>query len=247
MDTGILLNSMSPSRLIYQTATMAALLSGVYDGPVKLRELLLHGDFGVGTFNGLDGELLILHGQPYQLRADGNASSAPPDTAIPFATVTRFAPQHTIEVSDPHDRAALVAVIDDCVGSANSMVAVRISGTFSVVKTRTVRKQHQPYQRFTEATRDQHEVDLADIEGTLAGFRMPQWLQGISVAGFHMHFIDVSRRLGGHALDYNLVHGTVEIDVCSDLHLSLPETPEFDSAVLNDSQTDAEIRQTEGN
>ena len=58
-------------REVYQTSTMGALLDGVYEGDVTTRELLRHGDFGLGTFNRLDGEMLVLDGVCYQLRGDG--------------------------------------------------------------------------------------------------------------------------------------------------------------------------------
>ena len=234
-------NSPEPNE-IYQTATMEALLDGVYDGDVAIRELLSHGDFGLGTFNGLDGELLMLDSVCYQLRSDGSATRADVDELVPFAVVTRFRPQRTIEVSTESDRAAVTALVDASVASANLMVAVRIRGEFATVRTRTVSKQEPPYRPFTDATRDQGEVTLTDVSGTLAGFRMPQWVQGISVAGYHAHFLDADQTRGGHALDYRLLRGTVEIGVCSDLHLSLPRTPQFEQADLNDDDVDGQIR-----
>lgn len=45
---------------LFQYSTLEALLGGVYDGEVTVGELLTHGDFGLGTFNSLDGEMIIL-------------------------------------------------------------------------------------------------------------------------------------------------------------------------------------------
>ena len=92
---------------------------------------------------------------------------------------------------------------------------MRITGDFSMVRTRTVTEQHKPYRPFTEATQDQQEVTFTDVSGTLAGFRMPEFEQGISVAGYHSHFIDKDHDRGGHALDYRLARGRVEISVRS--------------------------------
>jgi acetolactate decarboxylase len=231
---------------VYQTSTMGALLDGVYDGDVTIRELLRHGDFGLGTFNGLDGEMLVLDGVCYQLRGDGSAQVADPEQRTPFAVVTWFAADRTFEVSAPVDRAGLKARIDESLPSTNLIVAVRVTGDFSVVRTRTVTEQHRPYRPFTEATEDQQELAFTDVSGTLAGFRMPEYEQGISVAGYHSHFVDTERHHGGHALDYRLSRGTVEIGVRSDLHLSLPRTPEFLAAELNKADLDAQIRRTEG-
>ena len=233
-------------REVYQTSTMGALLDGVYEGDVTTRELLRHGDFGLGTFNRLDGEMLVLGGVCYQLRGDGSATIAGPDELTPFAAVTWFHADHTIDLPAPCDRAALKALIDDSLESTNLMVAVRITGDFSMIRTRTVTEQHQPYRPFTEATRDQQELTFVDVTGTLAGFRMPEFEQGISVAGYHSHFIDSDHQHGGHALDYRLVRGIVEISVRSELHLSLQRTPQFLGAELNGADVDSQIRQTEG-
>jgi acetolactate decarboxylase len=231
---------------VYQTSTMGALLDGVYDGDVTIRELLRHGDFGLGTFNHLDGEMLVLDGVCYQLRGDGSATVADLDQLTPFAAVTWFYPDRAIDVSEPHDRAAVKALIDESLESTNLLVAVRVTGDFSVIRTRTVTEQRRPYRPFTEATQDQQELTFTHVTGILAGFRMPDYEQGISVAGYHSHFIETDRRHGGHALDYRLTSGTVEISVRSELHLSLPRTPQFLAAELNRADVDTQIRQTEG-
>jgi acetolactate decarboxylase len=231
---------------VYQTSTMGALLDGVYDGDVTIRELLQHGDFGLGTFNGLDGEMLVLDGVCYQLRSDGSAHVADADQLTPFAVVTWFDADHSFEVTEPVDRAGLKARIDESLPSPNLIVAVRVTGDFNVIRTRTVTEQHQPYPPFTEATQDQHEVTFRDAVGTLAGFRMPDYEQGVSVAGYHSHFVDSERQHGGHALDYLLTRGRVDISIRSDLHLSLPRTPEFLAAELHKADADSQIRRTEG-
>jgi acetolactate decarboxylase len=231
---------------IFQTSTMGALLDGVYEGDVTVRELLRHGDFGLGTFNRLDGEMLVVDGVCYQLRGDGSAAIADVDELTPFAAVTWFRPHRKIDVAASHHRAALKARIDEALESTNLMVAVRVTGDFSMIRTRNVTKQHPPYRPFTEATQDQQEVTLVDVSGTLAGFRMPDYYEhGISEAGYHAHFIDADRRQGGHTLDYHLVRGTVEIGVLSELHLSLQRTPQFLAAELKQADLDSQIRQTE--
>ena len=231
---------------VYQTSTMGALLDGVYDGDVTIRELLQHGNFGLGTFNGLDGEMLVLDGVCYQLRSDGSARVAESDQRTPFAVVTWFDADRSFEVTEPVDRAELKTRIDESLPSTNLIVAVRVTGEFSVIRTRTVTEQHRPYPPFTEATQDQQEVTFRDATGTLAGFRMPEYEQGVSVAGYHSHFVDAERRHGGHALDYLLTQGQVDISLRSDLHLSLPRTPEFLAAELNKTDMDTQIRRTEG-
>jgi acetolactate decarboxylase len=190
--------------------------------------------------------MLVLDGMCYQLRSDGSATVADPEELSPFAVLTWFRADHTIAVSAPSDAAALKATIDERVQSTNLIVALRITGEFSDVHTRTVVAQHKPYRPFTEATKDQREVRFTNLSGTLAGFRTPDYEQGIAVAGYHMHFINNERSHGGHALNYRLSRGRIEVCVRSELHLSLQRTEQFLRADLSPADVDTQIRQTEG-
>lgn len=234
------------AREVYQTSTMGALIDGVYDGDVTIGELLAHGDFGLGTFNHLDGEMLILDGVCYHLRADGSASIADGGDLTPFAAVTWFTADTRIPVPPGSDRAAVTALIDASLASQNLIYAVRIAGTFGEITTRTVMAQQPPYPPLTEAAKGQQESTFHAITGTLAGYRTPGYERGIAVAGYHLHFIDQGHTRGGHALNYRLDHGTVDISSRSELHLSLPRTPQFLDSNLTPANITAQIRQAEG-
>ncbi|GAA3253887.1 acetolactate decarboxylase [Dactylosporangium siamense] len=234
------------AREVYQSSTMGALLDGIYDGEVTIGELLTHGDFGLGTFNELDGEMVILDGVCHHLRADGSVQVAATTDRTPFAAVAHFTPDITIPVTAPATRAEATAVIDTNLRSENLIYGIRITGTFSSVRTRTVRKQTAPYPPLTEATAGQAETDFRDVTGTLAGFRMPAYEQGVSVAGYHLHFVDDARSHGGHALAFRLVAGTMQICTFTDLHLSLPASGPFLDADLTSTNLSERIHQTEG-
>jgi acetolactate decarboxylase len=234
------------ARELYQSSTMAALLDGVYDGDVTIAEILRHGDFGLGTFNHLDGEMVILDGVCYHLRADGTATVATGAERTPFAAVTRFKTDHTLTFTDPTNRADIIARIDSLIGSHNLMYAIRIRGRFIQLSTRTVMAQTRPYPPLIKATQGQAENHRTDVTGTLAGFRLPDYDQGISVAGYHLHFLDDTRSQGGHALDFHMSRGEVHICTLSELHLSLPRTTDFLAAQLATADAAEQIRQTEG-
>jgi acetolactate decarboxylase len=234
------------ARELYQSSTMGALLDGVYDGDVTTGEILSHGDFGLGTFNHLDGEMVILDGVCYHLRADGSATVAADTELTPFAAVTRFRTDLMLAFTKPTNRVDAVARIDDLIGSQNLMYAIRVSARFSEMITRTVMAQTPPYPPLIEATKGQAESRFTDVAGTLAGFRLPEYDQGISVAGYHLHFLDEHRSRGGHALDFEISHGDVHICILSELHLSLPRTPAFLAATLTAADSAAQIRQAEG-
>jgi acetolactate decarboxylase len=232
---------------VYQFSTLEALLGGVYDGDVTIGELMTHGDFGLGTFNGLDGEMIILDGICYHLRSDGTAATSEEDELTPFAAVTYFRPRTTFTVTTPTTYKLLDDLVSDQISSHNLNHALRITGQFSTVRTRTVARQNKPYPPLTEATEGQAEATFTDVAGTLAGYLSPSYEQGITVAGYHLHFLDEGRTHGGHCLDFTLTAGTVAIDTLSDLHLSLPQSGAFlTTAMPPGGAVDEQIRKAEG-
>src|SRR6266853_202795 len=77
----------------YQISTSAALVQGVSEGAVSSRKLLANGDFGLGTFEHLDGEMVVLDGSIYQGRGDGTVEARRDDFQIPFAVVSLVQPE----------------------------------------------------------------------------------------------------------------------------------------------------------
>lgn len=231
---------------VFQTSTISALLDGVYDGEATVGEILRHGDFGLGTFNALDGEMVILDGHCYRVRADGTASRVDPSERTPFAAVTRFRTDFEFAVETPSDKAQVLEAVDGRIESPNLLYAVKVVGRFSELHTRTVMEQHQPYPPLTKATEGQAETRFTDVSGTLVGFRTPDFEQGISVAGYHLHFLDHDRTGGGHVLDFNLDHGKILVTAAAQLHLSLPTSGAFLKAQLSHADLDDQINKAEG-
>lgn len=231
---------------LYQTSLMSALLAGIYDGDTTMADLLKRGDFGLGTFNNLDGELILFDREIHQLRADGSASTARPEQKTPFAVVTEFKPTVTLDLPDSLDKAGVQAVVDDLAGSPNLFCAIRIDGDFEEVRTRTVPRQDPPYKPMLDAIAAQPVFDFHDVSGTMAGFRCPDYVQGINVAGYHIHFITDDRRGGGHVLDYRLRRGRLQLGLLTHLHIDLPRGGDFLAADLMPDDLHASIRQAEG-
>lgn len=229
---------------IFQTSLITSLAQGVYDDEMTLAELLGHGSFGIGTFNGLDGEMIVLGGTCYRLRSDGSVSV--PDLAerTPYAVVTNFVPQIRREMTGPLTREEFSAVVDGFVPSSNYMYALRVTGRFAWASARTVERQERPYRPMVQATDGEEVVIHRDFEGTVAGFRTPLYESGISVAGCHAHVINGARTWGGHLVDFVLESGTVELCLGTDFRLRLPLTEEFGAADLSEDMSE-EIRQVE--
>jgi alpha-acetolactate decarboxylase len=231
---------------VYQFSTISALLEGVYDGDVTVAEILRHGDFGLGTFNHLDGEMVILDGVCYRLRSDGTASRAAPTDRSPFAAVTRFHTDFGFDIDAATEQGQVHSAIDHRIESPNLIYAIRITGRFSELHTRTVMEQHRPYPPLTEATQGQAETRFTDVTGALVGFRTPAFQQGISVAGYHLHFLDTDRASGGHVLDFTCDEGSIQVSGASQLHLSLPTSGAFLDARLSGDDLSEQISKAEG-
>lgn len=212
---------------VYQVSTINALLEGVYDGDMTYGALKEHGDFGIGTFNGLDGEMIAFDGRFRQIRSDGRAYPVPDEARTPFATVLFFEPKVDIELTGPLDFDALKKLIDTKVTSSNLFCAVRLDGVFASVRTRSMPRQSKPYPPLAELAEHQPEFELTDVEGTLAGFRFPDFASGMNVPGYHLHFLTRDEMGGGHVLALALKEGRLAIDTESDLHIELPTDPDF--------------------
>lgn len=230
---------------IFQTSLMSALLDGVYEGEMTVRDLLGHGGFGIGTFNGLDGEMLIVDGTCYQLRADGGVSKADLGAHTPYAVVTNFVPHIESELPPGVLRAEASDVIDRLTASENYMYALRIDGDFEWIRMRTVVKQQKPYRPMVEATDEDAIVELHDVTGVVVGFRTPLYEQGIGVPGCHAHFITDDRTAGGHVLDFKLRTGRAALCLGTDLRLQLPLTDAFRDANLAPEDLARQLLKTE--
>lgn len=230
---------------VFQTSVMSALLDGVYDGNMTIGELLGHGDFGLGTFEALDGELLVLDGVAHQLTADGGARRATSEQTTPFAVVTTFVTHARLDPPTGASRGEVAALIAASVPSHNLLYGVRMTGHFARVTTRTVVRQERPYRPLVEVTRGEPVVEHLDVNGVVAGFRTPAYEGGIGVPGGHVHFIDAAYRRGGHVLDFVADRISVEVCIGTDLHLSLPLTDSFARADLDHGDVAAEVEAAE--
>lgn len=217
---------------LFQTSTITALLEGVYEGQMTFGALKRHGDFGLGTFNALDGELVALEGEFYQVKADGVAYPVDDSMKTPFAAVTFFDPDKSVVTNSAMDYNRLKDHLDSLLPTNNIFYAIMIKGRFSYVKTRSVRRQVRPYPPLSEAVKKQPTFEFHNVEGTLIGFRCPAFVEGINVPGYHLHFITSDRKAGGHLLECRLSGVAIGIDYTSELFMVLPSSGDFYKADL---------------
>ena len=236
---------MSATR-VFQLGLMSALLAGVYDGPTPLREVLRHGDLGLGTFNGLDGEMMLLDGVCFRMRSDGSIDRPDLDERTPFAIVTRFTASASSSIDQPMDRAEVISLVQTMVPSENYLYAVRVTGSFESVTTRTVQRQTPPYRPMREAVRDQSVLEFRSLAGTIAGFRTPLYERGIGVPVGTSISSTMSAAAGGHVLDFRILSGTVDVCVATELDLRLPLDDGFRDADLEPQDLGEQLTETEG-
>ena len=232
-------------HVLFQASTIGALLDGAYDGDLSFAELAEHGDLGLGTLNGLDGEMIALDGEFFRADVDGAIHRVPPDERTPFAVVTAFEPTIEAEIEGPLAHEELLARLDRLTPSGASSTAVRLDGRFELVRARSVPRQSPPYRPLTEVVAEQHVFELAEVIGSMLGFRFPSYVEGIEVAGYHLHFISDDRSRGGHVLDSRVASVRARIDPSDDLHVELPPRVSLADPDLSAS-THAAVRAVEG-
>ncbi|RJP26367.1 MAG: acetolactate decarboxylase [Candidatus Omnitrophota bacterium] len=219
--------------LLFQTAPIGSLMVGVYDGEVAFADLKQHGDFGLGTVNGLDGEMIALDGEFYQIRTDGVAYRLADEQQTPFASVTFFQPDAVYSDVGAFTYDQLQNMLLEMMPSKNYIYAIKITGRFKTMETRSVPKQQPPYAPLTEVVANQTIFKMSDVQGVLIGFWSPAYTQGLNVPGYHFHFITDDRTAGGHLLDCIGENATIEIDYKFGVAMIYPRSATFADADLS--------------
>jgi acetolactate decarboxylase len=233
-------------HVLFQASTIGALIQGAYDGDVTFAELAGHGDLGLGTLNALDGEMIAIDGSFHRADVDGAIHEVSPSAKTPFAVMSFFTPTVELDLDGLLTHDELLARLDEAVPAGSASWAVRIDGGFDSVRARSVPRQTPPYRPLTEVVAEQHVFELKDVEGTMLGFRFPDYSEGIEVSGYHLHFITVDRARGGHVLDCRSRLVRVGIDLSSDLHVELPPGIDLSSPDLEASTHEAIARVEQG-
>lgn len=214
---------------------------GLIHGTMTIKEVLQHGNFGLGTLSMLDGECIVLDGVVYQQRADGSSVLVPASASTPYMMVTFFDENQAIKYSDirKKDWSGLKEALSELLPSENTFAAVKIRARFSFLKLRAVRKQEKD-RPLVEVTKEQAVFEFREEEeGFLIGFWSPEYLgHAVSVPGFHLHFITNEFTRGGHVLDLMFEEGTIWIQPVYSTIQETPKTGEFAKANLIDKGDD---------
>ncbi|HHA6968413.1 TPA: acetolactate decarboxylase [Staphylococcus aureus] len=233
------------TNVLYQHGALGTLMAGLLKGTASINELLQHGDLGIATLTGSNGEVIFLDGKAYHANEHKEFVELKGDELTPYATVTKFVADTSYETKDKSSE-AVFAEIKEMMLSENLFSAVKISGLFKKMHVRMMPAQEPPYTRLIDSARRQPEQTETYVKGSVVGFFTPELFHGIGSAGFHVHFANDDRNFGGHVLDFEVEDVKVEIQNIETFEQHFPiQDEDFINANIDYKDIADEIREAE--
>ena len=237
-------NTNPATDFMYQYSIIDALLAGVFDGNLTLGQLKAKGDFGIGTFNRVDGELIVDQGTVYKVSSDGSIHEMPDtdSTSIAFVKFFKADSTFTIKGTTTLDQLEkdLMAVLP-----ANELYAIRMKGDFPKLTARAPGAAKKPYPSLKDhLAKEQYLFNLTNTHGVVIGFLLPGYLAKVNVPGFHFHYLTDDHKAGGHIFDFTTNNLTVEIDKIQGYSVELNTNADFDKVSL-DKDRQEELKKIE--
>ena len=233
---------------MYQVSTLQALILGYSRTVINVDELIQHGDTGLGTFEDVNGEMIVMDGHCYRADQFGNVTEVDPSTGIPFAAVARLYGNQQFQLNDMPNFASiqteLTRKIEEVFG-LNSMHIVRIDGEFGKIDARSEGPYRSHHIRLKEILfHTQQSFLFENIRGSLVGVYFPDYMDGINMPGWHLHFLSEDRTKGGHVFDASIIKGAARVDKITSIHINLPKEASFDTYSLKED-LESEIKSVE--
>ncbi len=234
---------------MFQVSTLQALVAGYTRSVITVQELEGLGNVGLGTFEGVDGEMILLDGVCYRARQDGSVVRPAPNAGVPFASAAAVQGGIAFELGKTRDIEALTYELTcklDEAFALNSIHVVTVSGAFDSVSARSesaYKADHVTLKEMLATT--QREFVFEKLDGTLVCVYHPDYMDGINAPGWHVHFLSEDRTRGGHVFDLSLARGRAVMHRIDCIEIKLPSTLAFDTYSLKEtSQEDiAEVEQ----
>ena len=220
-------------------------MAGLLKGTASINELLEHGDLGIATLTGSNGEVIFVDGKAYHANEHKEFVELKGDELTPYATVTKFKADTTYQTKDKSSEDVFDEVKENML-SENLFSAVKISGVFKKMHVRMMPGQEPPYTRLIDSARRQPEQTETYVKGTVVGFFTPELFHGVGSAGFHVHFANDDRNFGGHVLDFEIEDAKVEIQNFETFEQHFPINDEiFNKTDIDYKDIAEEIREAE--
>lgn len=236
----------SDKETINQIALLQSLTLGHFDGSISAKNLKKLGDTGIGTFDGLDGEMIFLDGVIY--RADQNCKINVVDdsSTIPFSNVTFFEKDFVTRLENIFGKIALESSLNELVKKhgENNFYMVKIKANFDEILVRSEKISQKPYPTLVKALETQKEILQKNIDGTIVGLYCPEFMSSLNSFGWHFHFISADKNFGGHVLEMKVKSGEVEFDKTDKFSMILPKNEDFQKLDLG-KDLSADIKKAE--
>ncbi|KZD14833.1 acetolactate decarboxylase [Oenococcus oeni] len=231
----------------YQHGTLAQIMDGQYDGTILLKDLLEHGDFGIGTTTGIGVELIVLDGVAYGIPSSGKVQKMDIEhEKAPFANINYFDQKLKSESLINLDSDSFQKRVEEEYKLKNVFAAIRVHGEFTNVLARSADKQEKPYPPFSKVAEAQHEFHADSLTATMVGYYSAAMYEGTTAAGFHLHILSDDRQFGGHLLDFKIKKADLQVQIFQDFQLHLPiENPDFRRRELDLETLKKAIEKTE--
>jgi acetolactate decarboxylase len=185
---------------VQQIGTYDYLVSPNYAGLAPIKSASKGATLGLGTFDHLDGELIMVGGESYRVGTDGTPVIIDGSQSTPFLESVKFVPTASGPVPPGTTCANLLAGVNALAKSEQGMVAVRVRGTFSDLTFRSVPAQTVPYPPLAQVVAKQTLFPLSQRRAVLVGFRTGADLAGTGAPGLHLHGLTADRKAGGHVV-----------------------------------------------
>ena len=239
-ERGVMKNIIN-NEVINQVSLLQGLTFGDYTGSVTVAELKKMGDIGIGTFDKLNGELIMLDGVVYRAAGDGSVEVVNDEETIPFADVTYFDNDEEQKADAVESIDALKELLNKKVEELgeNRFYMVRIDGVFPEMHVRSELAQEKPYQPLAKVLEtDQTFYDFEDVKGTVVGLYCPAYMNMLNAVGWHFHFISDDRQAGGHVVNLRGDKATIKWDYTQEFSMKLPDSEAFKDYDLTVDQSE---------
>ena len=209
---------------LFQYNTLGALMSGLYGGTMTIGELLQYGDLGIGTLDSIDGELIVLNGKAYQAKGSGEVPEVvevDPSETVPYAAVVPHKAEVIFRQRFEMNDKELEERIESYYDGENLFRSIKIHGDFSHMRVRMIPKSTSD-RKFAEVAVNQPEYSKENVTGTIVGIWTPEIFHGVSLAGYHLHFVSDDLSFGGHVMDFVIKEGIVQLGAIDQLDQRFP-------------------------
>lgn len=221
----------SSENTFFQYNIWAAFVNRVFDGSMTVKELKVKGDIGLGSFDMLDGEMVMLDGVTYRIREDGSISEGADNDEIVYADAAFFKPGIDVKMNGAVNYDSLRAMLNRKLPTLNHFYAIKITGVFDSLTLGGVPKQSPPFNTGLDVLIPQRPVFRgAAIKGTMVGFYCPQFIGDINTAAYHFHFISDDKKMGGHVMELKTRQSLDGgIQKLTQYEFRIPESAAFDT------------------